>query len=185
MGDATPERWLPLGGFDGLFEKFYEISSIGRSRSLRTGKILKPGLAQGYPMILPQVNGARRKVYIHRAVAAAFIGPCPEGQQVRHKDGERTHCEVSNLEYGTPSENMYDTVRYGGNYWANRTHCDHGHEFTPENTCVLTRRDGRFLQRVCRTCRNDRVRAWKAAHPDELRTQRRDYKQRLKRRRAA
>lgn len=45
-----------------------------------------------------------------------------------------------------------------GQPWKNRTHCDYGHEFTPENT--LIRPDKRHMVRRCRECRNRRAREY-------------------------
>jgi hypothetical protein len=37
-------------------------------------------------------------------VAAAFIGPCPPGYEVNHRDGHKDHNKPENLEYCTSSE---------------------------------------------------------------------------------
>ena len=67
----------------------------------------------------------------------AFAGPCPGGLEIRHLDGDAANNRLSNLAYGTSSENGYDITRHGRNNHANKTHCDNGHEFTPENTRSL------------------------------------------------
>lgn len=43
-----------------------------------------------------------------------------------------------------------------GEILAARTHCPHGHEYTPENTYIHTQRDG-YRRRACRTCRRNRA----------------------------
>lgn len=50
---------------------------------------------------------------IHSMVAEAFIGPCPSGQEVRHKNGKRDDPRASNLEYGTRSDNVRDAIKHG------------------------------------------------------------------------
>ncbi|KKL71721.1 hypothetical protein LCGC14_2092100 [marine sediment metagenome] len=40
-------------------------------------------------------------VYVHRLVAAAFIGPCPIGQQVCHGPAGELDNSVSNLYHGS------------------------------------------------------------------------------------
>lgn len=50
---------------------------------------------------------------VHRLVASAYLGPCPDGQEVRHLDGVCTHNHHSNLEYGTRLENVEDSIRLG------------------------------------------------------------------------
>lgn len=49
---------------------------------------------------------------IHSVVAEAFIGPRPTGMVVRHVDGNRYNNAASNLAYGTPNENVYDSVKH-------------------------------------------------------------------------
>jgi hypothetical protein len=41
---------------------------------------------------------------------------------------------VSNLRYGTRSENIRDNVRHGTHNKSTRTHCPRGHLYSPENT---------------------------------------------------
>jgi len=50
---------------------------------------------------------------VARLVAEAFIGPRPNGMVVRHGPKGRGCNEVSNLSYGTQSQNMYDRWRDG------------------------------------------------------------------------
>ncbi len=49
-------------------------------------------------------------MYIHRLVAAAFLGEPPSllHTQVNHKDGDRGNNALSNLEYATPEANAAD-----------------------------------------------------------------------------
>jgi hypothetical protein len=43
----------------------------------------------------------------------AFQGPCPNGLEVRHLDGNRTNPKLNNLKYGTRIENMQDAILHG------------------------------------------------------------------------
>lgn len=157
--------WAPIAGWVGR----YEVSDDGQVRSIDKlskhgnvikGRILKPGHNQkGYRIVTFSRPGGVRKSYpVHRLVAEAFIGPLPEGWHTMHIDGDNTNNVVSNLRYGTPSENELDKVRHGGNPNANKTHCPRGHEYTPENTS----RDGRNGRR-CKTCHRAKTAAWRAA----------------------
>lgn len=42
------------------------------------------------------------------------MGPCPKGEEVCHRNGNKTDCRLSNLRYGTHSENYADRVAHGG-----------------------------------------------------------------------
>lgn len=110
------ERWLPVVGFEGL----YEVSDLGRVRatSRRMGTTGEPLAAnidpQGYRAVgLRRPSHPRVQRRVHRIVAAAFIGPCPPGMEVCHSDGDKLNNQPSNLRYGTRSENIRDQVRHG------------------------------------------------------------------------
>lgn len=57
--------------------------------------------------------GSDRVWDVHRAVAHVFHGPCPEGQEVRHLDGNPTNNHAANLAYGTRKQNMSDAILHG------------------------------------------------------------------------
>jgi hypothetical protein len=67
----------------------------------------------------PQVNlyrpgvGSRRHFKVHELVLLAFVGGKPKGLCTRHLNGDRTDNRVSNLAYGTYSENSADTEAHG------------------------------------------------------------------------
>lgn len=107
--------WKSVVGYEGL----YEVSDFGRVRSLRgkTPRVLRVNkTSNGYIHVgLVGRGGAknrRRWLSVHRLVAEAFIGECPEGREVNHKDENKANNCVSNLEYVTRSENInYGTAK--------------------------------------------------------------------------
>ena len=58
---------------------------------------------------------------MHSLVAAAFLGECPSGHEITHKDGDYTHNELTNLEYVTRRENQKRFVMRTGGYSVNLT----------------------------------------------------------------
>ena len=69
--------------------------------------------AGGYLKVRVNVNGNRTNRKVHRLVAEAFFGPCPEGAQVRHLDGDKANNAATNLAYGTAKENADDREAHG------------------------------------------------------------------------
>lgn len=151
MDDVTPERWLPVPGYEGL----YEISDQGRVRSFhasRSGRMLKPSPASAGYLAVSLVKGrSKRTRTIHSLVASAFLGPRPSGQEVRHLDGNPANSTLGNLKYGTKSENRKDSVKHGTHKNTRKTRCPAGHLYTPEN---IYRRPG-SNERQCRICMTD------------------------------
>lgn len=151
-------EWRAIPGYEHL----YEVSSDGRVRSVpRTvtrldgsvvhlrGVMLSSAQPRGrYEAVNLYRDRIRRHMRIHKIVALAFIGPRPNGQQVRHLNGNSRDNRLSNLEYGTPSDNNADTVRHGRHHNARKTHCPQGHELPP----VTYLDDGRRRPRRCSPC---------------------------------
>jgi hypothetical protein len=116
------ERWLPVVGFEGL----YEVSDFGRVRSLDKefntgfGKVAKKGRIMrlklektGYPRVKLCKNGTSKHCNVHRLVAEAFL-PNPENKRtVNHKDSNRANNLLSNLEWATNSENQIHSFQMG------------------------------------------------------------------------
>jgi hypothetical protein len=49
----------------------------------------------------------------HTLVILAWQGPKPAGMECRHKDGVKSNVRPDNLEYGTRSQNYWDSIRHG------------------------------------------------------------------------
>ena len=50
---------------------------------------------------------------VHRLVADAWYGPCPDGHEVNHRNLDKTDNRPSNLEYVTRSENLMHRAAAG------------------------------------------------------------------------
>lgn len=163
--DLEGEVWKPVVGYEG----FYEVSNLGRVWSVPrvtirdngyplsvSGKFLTPtrigGRNDWVRVRLCTGSNDSKSFLVHRLVLEAFVGPCPEGMVACHYDDEPTNNILSNLRWDTQSENEYDRVRNGKHVFAKRTHCKHGHEFTPENTSWYTYRDKPGKYRICKEC---------------------------------
>lgn len=162
------EVWIDIPGFEGQ----YRVSSFGQVQSLprfvpvnsgtRTGgtttrwcpgriRLRQTALTNGYPAVRLT---CKVPVPVHQIVALAFLGPRPEGLQVCHRDDIKTDNRIGVLRYDTPKANRRDAILNGRSGSRRRTHCNAGHEFTPENTIVHANGDRR-----CRTCKRRRQRA--------------------------
>jgi hypothetical protein len=91
----------------------YEVSSLGRVRrstpGRRTfaGRILKQQAQEcGYFSVRPTVDGENTFFYVHDLVAAAFVGPKPDGAIVNHIDTDKHNNRAGNIEYTTHAGNM-------------------------------------------------------------------------------
>lgn len=87
-----------------------------------------------------------------RFVYELFHGPIPPGHQVDHLCRNRNCVNPWHLEAVTPAENNRRSLSPSA-LNIGKTHCKHGHEFTPENT--IPKANG---GRNCRQCRNERKR---------------------------
>lgn len=101
--------WKDIPGFPS-----YQVNEIGQVRSLKgkDPKLMKPTIHDGYWAFYPSYGRKdKRRLFSHVAVLSAFIGPMPEWAEcIRHLNGDRTDNRISNLCYGTHSENSQDMM---------------------------------------------------------------------------
>lgn len=160
---GVPERWLPVVGFEGC----YEVSDIGRVRSLDREISTVSGKFRRYRGQLrkstPDKTGHRSMslckagttvmTTVHRIVLAAFVGPRPPGAHSCHNNGDPADNRLVNLRYDTPSGNMRDQVRHGTHHWSKRTHCPRGHPLKHPNLAAVPAGKGR----ECLACSRARI----------------------------
>lgn len=111
MHDVYHPKWKPIIIDDQ--DTGYQISNIGNVRG-KHGNILKTDMSNaGYLCINGYWNKSSIKIYIHRAVAQAFI-PNPDNKPVvNHINGIKTCNWVGNLEWVTIKENTDHAVKTG------------------------------------------------------------------------
>lgn len=119
------ETWRDIPNYEGI----YQVSNLGQVRSLDRivsmrspqnirsikGKFMKPFIEEGYKRLCLTKNGKKRKLWVHRLVAMAFI-PNPNNlPEINHIDENPANNHVDNLEwcdrlynihYGTRTERM-------------------------------------------------------------------------------
>lgn len=117
------DRAMPAETWRSLAESTaYLVSDMGRVRNASTGKILFGERDKdGYRRVNLRICGKYIKRRVHRLVCEAFLGPCPEGLQCAHLDGNRLNNTVANLRWTSASENnrhkaLHGTAQAGGNH---------------------------------------------------------------------
>lgn len=85
----------------------YEVSDAGEVRNVRTGRVLKPVLKDGYHRVM--VYPDKKCIYVHRLVAMHFIENPENKPMVDHIDRNRANNHVSNLRWASNSENALNT----------------------------------------------------------------------------
>lgn len=128
------EEWRAIPGWEG----FYEVSSLGRVRSLpRTlerkhpsgkfvlidypGRVMscpawkkvKNGKETAYRMVTLSRGGARLSIAVSILVCTAFYGPRRRSQHAAHWDGNSLNDRAENLRWASAKENAADKLRHG------------------------------------------------------------------------
>lgn len=92
----------------------YIVLSNGNIIGKRFNKPLNASFCkEGYQQVKLCFDKSEKNVLVHRLVAEAFI-PNPENKpEVNHKDGDKTHNYIENLEWVTREENIQHAFRLG------------------------------------------------------------------------
>jgi len=104
----------------------------------------------GYGLLSP--GGRAHSVYAHRWAYQHFVGPIPAGLEISHKCGNPSCVNPEHLQAVTHRQNLCET-KTSTRINAEKTHCVHGHEYTPENT-HRTKKGWR----ACRDCQRQSLR---------------------------
>lgn len=115
---------------------------------LWTGALTTAGYGQ-----FPGRGAAFRSRLAPRISYQLFRGPIPSGACVLHTCDVRCCVNPDHLWLGTHLDNQQDKCRKGRHPNQKKTHCIHGHEYTPENTKIDS-----MGWRKCRICIRARYR---------------------------
>lgn len=94
--------------------KNYEVSSEGRIKNSKTGRIMKTSInKRGYEQVCLSENGKQYTKRVHKLVAEAFHPGEHEGLEVTHLDKNRSNNRADNLAWKTRSEIIQQTYKDG------------------------------------------------------------------------
>ncbi len=126
--ESSPVEYRLIPGFPGyrvgddgsVWSRIGRIS-LGFGKGSRTvlteaWKPLKPKHGDG--QLIVQLYGQSKTNYrkirlVHHLVLEAFVGPCPEGMECCHEDGDPTNNRLANLRWDTKKANEADKRRHG------------------------------------------------------------------------
>lgn len=98
------EVWKPINEYLG-----YEVSTFGRVRNAKTGRILKPGKDNlGYHLVTLYNNRKAKTLRIHTLVAVSFMSNFEEKICIDHINNNRGDNNLKNLRWCTYGENQYN-----------------------------------------------------------------------------
>jgi hypothetical protein len=114
------EEWRPVVGLEG----WYSVSNTGHVRReayvrvdgrpfRQRREVKRHPNKKGYWQVRMYGPPGARTYAVHQVVAAAFIGPKPDGFTVNHINGIKTDNRPENLEYLTSADNHAHAVRLG------------------------------------------------------------------------
>ncbi|SNY95553.1 NUMOD4 motif-containing HNH endonuclease [Halomonas sp. hl-4] len=109
----SEEIWKSIEGYEGR----YEVSSLGRARSLDRetfykdgrkgrvkGRILKGAYSKAHGYVVIGLDSKDKRV-LHRIIAEAFLPPTEYKETVNHINGDKLDNRASNLEWASYKRN--------------------------------------------------------------------------------
>lgn len=150
---ALEELWF------GLPPRFWAMVAVGPSPPCRPDLglcWLWTGNGERYGAFVVGQGRARRA---HVVCYEAMVGLIPNGLQLDHLCRVTKCVRPDHLEPVTGRENVLRGTGFAA-VNAVKTHCVHGHEFTPANTAWSTRASG-YERRTCRACNRLKAEAYR------------------------
>lgn len=148
---------------------------LGKTAVLPNGCYIWTGHVDPEGYARTRIEG--RVTFVHRSVYATLVAPIPDGVQIDHvchssdtQCGGGSNClhrrciNPDHLEAVTARENSLRANNSFVSINARKTHCNSGHEFTPQNTYVRTNGSRR-----CVTCQREWSRRAEAKRGARLR----------------
>lgn len=102
------ERWLPVVGYEGL----YQVSDLGNVKS-RYRTLKRSLTARGYFAVGLYRKNVMTNRFVHVLVLEAFVGPKPPGMQCCHGNNLRNDNRLWNLRWDTSKANQADRIAHG------------------------------------------------------------------------
>jgi hypothetical protein len=98
------EVWKSIPNYEGL----YEVSSLGRVKSLKKNKCLNPFISTRYFRVGLSKNGIQKTKRVHSLVSEAFLNHVPCGMKlvIDHINGDKHDNRVDNLQIVSQRENI-------------------------------------------------------------------------------
>jgi len=118
----TNEHWIPILGYEGLYEvsDFGLVRSITRSVKTKGGKqriskghVLRITVNSGYATVQLSRSGKTKTFKVHRLVATSFIPNPLDLPEVNHIDGNKLNNVIANLSWCTKSQNVQHAYDMG------------------------------------------------------------------------
>lgn len=118
-------EWVDIINYTGYYQLNIggSVKSLERTIIRNNGwplnlpeRILKHGLNKGYPSVTLSMNSKQKVHKIHRLLLTHFVGPCPVGMECCHKDDNPLNFAMTNIYWGTKSDNQQDRLRNGNSH---------------------------------------------------------------------
>jgi hypothetical protein len=116
-------NWKDIKGYEGLYQinELGEVKSLDRlarcgkyGKVLYKGKTLRPGrTSNGYYSVSLGKQRKFRTYLVHRLVGETFLSNPNNYLIVMHRDNDKSNNNVDNLQWGTQSMNIMQSVREG------------------------------------------------------------------------
>lgn len=100
-------EWRWVVGYEGK----YLVSDSGQVARIMKPMIRTTRSSKHVHVDLTRSPGQVQRLWIHRLVLEAFVGPCPPGMETCHANGDGLENNVENLRWDTHGENQRDPLR--------------------------------------------------------------------------